>query len=425
MDAFDAYLGARYGRDKFGADAVEHLIRQRVLEVEIEKRGVRVDPRALERAIAEADAQIRARDGRTLEEELAAKSMSRATFEGLFRQHLACEQLVRDDMSVPEGEPVRPEQQELWLSDRVKAARVERPGLAGDPVAVVEGAPIRRADVGRAVRFKLSRSELRDALRAAVGIRLVEARARELSIETTPERIEQAIARRRERFAANSRLDGVTFEQFLQARGLTVDDLRADSGVRGEALLAAIAARTFPDDEVDRRYAAAKDRWDGLFGPTRHVSWVLLQAVTAPNPFVARTYAEADRELTRLAEGVKSIADFGRIASIYSTHAASRSARGELGWLHRLEPGIDAALLEAAFRAEPGKVFGPVRTGDGSALVWVREERPGPDAPALRALLRNELANDLYRSLLEEAKITTYLDPVTAPAASSPAPPRR
>jgi hypothetical protein len=421
-EEFDRYLASRYGRDAVGRDATDYLIRERVLDAELRRRGAPPIPESeLERRIRETDTELRQRQNHTLDEELARKGMDRATFVALFRKHLACERLVRQELAVPPEEPVRPEQQELWLTERVQASGVERTGLPPGVVARVEGVPVTEGELGRAIRMKLGLSELREAVRAAVGIRLVEAKAKALGVEATPEDVEAAIARRRARFGEGLRLEGVSFEQFLQAKGLTVDDLRSDGGVRGEALLAKAGALLLPDAEVDRRREAERARFDALFGEARRISWILLPAAAAPNAFVSRTYEEADRELAALATRAASPSEFARLASIHSGHAATRARGGEIGWCRRAERGVDGALLAAAFGAEPGKVVGPLRTAEGSALLLVRETRPGPEGAELRALVRGELVSDLYRSWLDAARIVTIYDPPTPAPTSVPA----
>jgi len=417
---FERSLASRYAKDTLGREAFDHLVRERVLDREIERRGFRAAPEELERALAATEAQLRARDGRSIEDELRSRGMDRETFVDLFRKHLACERFARDDLRVPADEEVRPDQQELWLRERAKAARVERSGLPEGVLATVDGAPIRDVDLGRALRLKMSRSEVRDAIVAAVGIRLVSEKARDLAVEATPADVEAAIDRRRERFASHREVEGVGFEQFLQARGLSVDDLRADPGVRGEAVLAKVAMRLYPDAEVDRRYEAECDAYDGVYGAARLVSWILLHAAHAPNALISRTYDEADGELRRLAERATSPAEFARLASAHSMDGPTRERGGEIGWLHRRETGRDAALLQASFEAKIDVTTGPVRTSEGSCLLLVRSERPAPTLGEMRSLVRDDLASRLYRSMLRDAKIATYVDAPREAASSAP-----
>ncbi len=412
---FDESLAYRFSRDEVGRDAIDYLIQDVVLSSEIERRGLVVSPANLAAALEKLDAQLRAAENHSLEEELASKGMERRAFEEVFRKQLACERMVREDLGLPGSEPVSAEQQTLWLREQVKRAQVEREGLPAGSYARVGGRTIDGRALGATLRLKLSRRDLRDALRDLAGLRLVDRRAAELEVVATPEGIEATLARRRARYEPSATAaQGLGWEEVLRAtRGITLDDLRADAGVRAETLLWGIAEKSYPDDEIDRRYAEARDHWDGLFGESRRVSWILLHAVHAPNALVARTYDEADRELRDLIARAKSAAEFGRLASMYSNDGASRARNGDLGWLHRLERGADPAILAALFHpdAAVGAALGPIRVEQGSAALFFQAAKPGLQGDELRRSIRSELMGDLYRRLVTDAKITTYVDP--------------
>ena len=425
MSQLEKYIATRYAREPVGKDALDYEIRERVLEQEALKRNIRIPDSELQAAIQKIDAGIREQTKHSLDDELGLKGMDRSTFEAIYRKQLACERMVRADLAVPAGETVGAEQQELWLSEKVNGAKIVREKLPPGAFALVNGDPITPAQVGATIRLKLSRAEIRDALRNLIGVLLVEARAKEMGLEADAKDIDAAIDRRRERFANNPKMVGITFDQLLQAKGLTIEDLKHDGGVRGEAILYKIGETAYPDEEVDKRYAAEKAKFDGAFGESRKVSWILMHASSDPNTLIKKTYPEVELELKQIAERATSAAEFGRLAGIYSTDTSTRKIGGDLGWLHRAEPGIEPPILAAVFAADApeGKVFGPIRNTQGSALLWVHDKRPAPEMKLMRRAVRSELVGEFYRKLLENANITTYLDPPAA-TASRPDPKR-
>ena len=301
MSQLEKYIATRYAKEPVGKDALDYEIRERVLEQEALKRNIRIPDSELQAAIQKIDAGIREQTKHSLDDELGLKGMERSTFEAIYRKQLACERMVRADLAVPSGETVGAEQQELWLSEKVNGAKIVREKLPPGAFALVNGDPITPAQVGATIRLKLSRAEIRDALRNLIGVLLVEARAKEMGLEADTKDIDAAIDRRRERFANNPKMVGITFDQLLQAKGLTIEDLKHDGGVRGEAILYKIGETAYPDEEVDRRYAAEKAEFDGAFGESRKVSWILMHASSDPNTLIKKTYpevelrAEADR----------------------------------------------------------------------------------------------------------------------------------
>lgn len=413
FEELDTFMALRFAREPIGKDALDFEIRERVLELEAARRGIRVEPAELREALTRVEADIVAQARHSLEEELELKGMDRATFEGIYRTQLLCEKLVRADLGIPRGEGVRREQQELWLSERVKGTKVVKDNLPPGIVAVVLDSKITKADLGRTIRLKLGRSDVRDAARALAALHIVEARARELEIDVGPEQIRAAIERRRERFAADPRMVGLTFEQLLEARGTSIDELERDRGVRAEALLHEISRRLYSDDEIDRRYDTNRAAYDDRFGEARRVSWILLHASQERNPLIKRTFDDADAELTALAQRASSVAEFARLATLHSTDDTSRQRGGDLGWMHRREPGVEPSILAAVFApdARVDRALGPVRSSHGSALLWITAQRPAPARAAIRAAIRAELAAEVYRKLVSEARVTTYLDP--------------
>ncbi|MBL8693106.1 MAG: peptidylprolyl isomerase [Planctomycetes bacterium] len=425
MAEFERYLATRYQKDSLGKDALEYLIRDRILEREVERRGIVISAEELAAALAVVEKQILEAERHTLAEELELKAMDRATFEAFYRKHLACERMVREDLQIQKHEPVRPEQQELWLADRVKQTKVDREGQPAGVLASIGGSPVTLEDLGRTLRLKLGRADVREALKAFVGMRLVATKAAEAGVELSAADIEAAITRRRERFVANNPIAGVSFEEFLKAKGVTLDDLRADGGVRGEAQLWKLGEKLYPDAEVDKQYEARKDYWDGLLGESRRVSWILLFAAHTPGFPVSKTFPEAEQELTGMMDRWKAspqpASEFARLASIYSNDGTSKKRNGEIGWLHRREPGYDAGLLGAVFAtdAAPGRLVGPFRVEQGAGVALIHEVKPGPEPAALRPQIRSALVAELYQRMRDEAKITTYLDP-KVPAGISP-----
>lgn len=412
MEEFELYVARRFGKDTIGKDAADYIIQDVVLDLEIERRAVAVSNEDLREAVAAMESQLKQATGHSLDDELASKGMPRATFEALYRKQLACDRMVRGDLGLAPKETLRPEQQQLWISERVKATPVEREGIPADACMVVGGVPVKKSKLGNTILLKMSRSSSRDAITALGSIRMVQDRAAAANITIDAKDLEDSIQRRRERFATHPMMSGVNFEQFLQARGHSLDDLRADPALHAESLLWKLALKNYPDEEIDKQYAAARERFDGLYGEQRHVSWILLYAGTVKNELITKTYADADAELKQIIPQATSSAEFARLAKIYSKHGESAKNGGEIGWLHRREPNYDPVVLAAAFAPDVpvGKVLGPIHASDGSALLMVHGTRPAPGIEIMRRLIRSELTGELYKNITSSAKFTTWLD---------------
>lgn len=180
-----------------------------------------------------------------------------------------------------------------------------------------------------------------------------------------------------DRYGEDGRAD---FVRALGDQGLSEDD------VLGEFRRLLQTRRLFDavtDDvevsgaEVDAAFA---ERQDQLAIPERR----------SLRHLVVATEEEARAALTRLQEGEP----FAQVAADVSLDEATRDAGGELGSLSAAE--LAPAFAEAAFAAEPGMPFGPVRTDLGFHVGVVDEVTPGrsPTLEEVREPLRERLVGE-------------------------------
>jgi peptidyl-prolyl cis-trans isomerase D len=103
--------------------------------------------------------------------------------------------------------------------------------------------------------------------------------------------------------------------------------------------------------------------------------------------------AKAMERAQGLAKEIAGGKDFAEVARASSEDAATKPGGGDLGWVER--GNWDAALANAAFALEPGKVTQPIETKFGVHLVKVEEKKPAQDKTLEQ--VQDEIATTLYK----------------------------
>ena len=408
------YLTAKYRKREEGRSALQHL-RQRILvEREAERRRLAIPDGKVAEELRELRQRFEAAGPvpAGFEEELRRRQLSFAEFAGLLRISLLHEELARQDFGLAAGESPSSEQMNLWLSEREKKAEVvEDPArLPHGAVASVDGREISNDLVGATLRTLIGPKATRTALVDLIGARLVHKRGAELGLEAAEADLDAEIARRRERVSADERFAGVGYEALLQTQGQTVEELRADPKFRAGVLLAKIAERIYTAEALEGIYRKDAGRYEGLYGESRKVSWILIRGAGSPNALIKRSFEEAEKEIRTIRDQIRGPEDFPKAAKIYSEDERTNSSGGEVGFLHRREPDFEPAMLDAVFAAKTREIVGPLRIPQGAALLLVGETQPAPAHGEILSRIRDEMRADLYGEGLRTAKIVTFLD---------------
>ncbi|HTP40116.1 MAG TPA: peptidyl-prolyl cis-trans isomerase [Steroidobacteraceae bacterium] len=160
---------------------------------------------------------------------------------------------------------------------------------------------------------------------------------------------------------------------------------------------------TYPSAaELQAAYDANKARL--TTAPEYHLAQIF---VSAPDGADTQKLAAALRKAADVAAKLAVTgADFQKLASDLSDHAASAAHGGDLGFLpeNRLLPEVVAALKSL----RPGEIAGPIKTAQGLHFVKLLEVRSGK-TPALaevqdslKEALRAQRAQDVQQAYLEE-----------------------
>lgn len=220
------------------------------------------------------------------------------------------------------------------------------------------------------------------------------------------------------RAAAKSMAVSMLMEQEARERGITVSDKQA------RAQLNIIVSRAYPqgsDAFLRRLSTQGVSQRDMVAELKRQIAnsrlFVAVTKDVAPvtEDDISRALAQRDpaaiaperrtlrnivvktqQQATRLVRRADSEAAFQRLAKRFSLDGSTRNRGGELGTVTADQ--LDAAYAKAAFAANPGSVFGPVRTKFGWNVGMVERVHPPKPLPE----------QEIKANLAEERKLGTW-----------------
>lgn len=290
---------------------------------------------------------------------------------------------------------------------------------AADVVATCADSPITRAEVDAVMR-RLGMTEMpagpqRLRAEAAVLEQLVDERVLRIEligmgITVSDDELDEASTKLQAQIAGR----GGDFEQFLVAAGRTRDSLRDQLAL--EIALDKFVRRQLTPEALAAAYEKNHRELDG----TRlRVSHILLRPQTIGDGDPAARLIEQAKEIRRLiVQGRLTFADAAR------KHSAgpSRRSGGDLGWIGRDDPMLDA-FSSQAYKLAKGTVSEPFVTPFGVHLITitaVEQGRIGIDAvrPRLEKLLAAQLVRALVAAGRQRIKVAfkggvPHFDPAT------------
>jgi peptidyl-prolyl cis-trans isomerase SurA len=264
-------------------------------------------------------------------------------------------------------------------------------------------------------RFPAASGDQRQRQEAAVVEQLVEdrllrAELDRLAIVVGSDELEARLAQFRQQLAAR----GVRFEAFLvqsgrderSIRDQMLTELRVEKYVQPR-LTAEALAETFEKNHRD------------LDGTRLRVSHILLRPETLRgDDAVDKCLAEAEEIRRRIMLGNRSFED----AALMSSAGPSRRRGGDLGWITREAPLVDA-FARQAFLLAKGEVSRPFVTPFGVHVIKVTDVEPGTVSmdtvrPRVQQLLVKSLVRDLVAQAARRTQVTyaegvPHFDPET------------
>jgi hypothetical protein len=391
-------------RDR-GRETIAHLVDATLIREAAVARDLMPKPEEAQAYWRELQRQMRAAGSRP-EDVPAVRNTPEREWLAQIAVQMAHERVVRAELGLSEREPASKDMLTLWLQERRKKARI-----VDDPDALPAGVAVRVGDTAvPVIEFGLlllrtaKDHERQETIGLVALLATLEAAARREGFEVTAHDLDVAVQQRREAAARDPTRRGATFENLLEAQGLTIAALRDLHTFRAHVLLDKLAARRFPAAELAKELEQDREAVLERVGPRRRLALIFVRAADVPNALIPRDFAEATAHLATLRE-LLAKETFEKVARLESDHNATKMQGGDAGWHHRRSERLPEPVLAAAFALPPGEVSTPIRTDDGCFLVKVVDVEPVPADDVLLQRLREEKAIALRQQLLADSKL--------------------
>ena len=288
------------------------------------------------------------------------------------------------------------------------------PAQIPDVVARVNGEDVKKAELDMALRSLEDRArsavpaEQRDAvyrqvLDRIVGFHLLVQEAKARKVIAPPWEVDGQLDQIRKQFPSED-----AFKQMLQARGVTLEKLRADAAQT-------IAVNLMLKNELEPKIAVSEADTRSFYEQNRprfrqedsvHASHILIRV---PEQADAAARARAKAQADDLLAQVKKGADFADLAKKFSQDPGSAPNGGDLGFFPKgqMVPAFEAA----AFGLKPGATSGVVETPVGYHIIRVKEAKAGRDLGYEEVKAQIE---DYLKQQLRDRKSQEFVDQLKA-----------
>jgi len=415
------YVVSLLGKRDTGRELIQQMVRETAIKQEMSRRNLRVSARALEARSTELDKAMRQHSGgeKGLMEYIEEQGVGREEFFEALRLSIAHETMARSDFDMDANEAIDPAKLNLWLKELLSRKKVEAEDPDEGAAAVIDGETIENRAFGKRLAAHIGREKASNILTELIGIRLILARADELGLAVTGEDVDSELREREAKLQARPGFETITYANFLEATsGQNLEDLTKSDKFRAEILMKKLAQTLLTERDLARFFEKNRESFERRFGEAARVASIFLKAARFPNKTVNRSFDDAVRELEAIRRRIEQgEAVFENMARIYSEHESGKQG-GDLGFLGRNVEGFGEIVAEC-LAADEGALLGPFKTTGGCHLVRALAKR----GPVVFAAVRDEVARDarqdLYRSMLDEAKIQKSTDPPPHASSSS------
>jgi peptidyl-prolyl cis-trans isomerase SurA len=301
--------------------------------------------------------------------------------------------------------------------------------------AVVDGAPITRAEVDKYYRTQLNPDAPEPSQDEALSLKLnvldelvnnhiLLEKAKTLGLQAADGEVEDKFTEFKSPYTEEE------FQRQLKARGYTVDDLRND--IRQQLSIQKVINRevvakiTVTDQDVQDFYNQNRAQFN-VTEPQYRIAQIVITPHKDPGlrnrkNDDATTDAEARRKAAALEQQLSTGADFAQVAMDYSEDPASAGSGGDLGYVPESSLSqSDPALKKAVMSLKAGQISGIIVLRDSYRILkLVAKEAPGQrdlNDPSVQQSIRDNIRNrkeQLLRAAYlavarNNAKITNYL----------------
>lgn len=310
-------------------------------------------------------------------------------------------------------------------------SKTEKVPVLPDPVAVVEGVKIKRAELEKEFNTELSASgktapalteeQKQQGYRTVLDNMIIDRllRKRSSDVKVTDEEVDRQIQQIKSGFPSEDKMN-----EALKKNDLTLDKLKKkirldlkpkqwiESQIAGKTEVSDTDAQAFYDQHPESFKAPEMVR----------ASHILIQVPQDAKPeAVAEKKKAIDAVAARIAKGE----DFNKVAGEVSEDPSAKQNGGDLNFFSHDQ--MLPEFSEAAFKLEKGKVSDPVKTQYGFHLIKVTDKKETHVVPfaeakeKIIAFLKNqkkrEAVNNLIVSVRQKADVKVNLPPLEKPAA--------
>ena len=418
----DEVLIWRDGRSPNGKQALGQLLELRILDSMARAEGLEITDAALRARFDELDALARqggAEDG--LAADIAARGIAPAEFREYLRLAMIHEALTRKALGLADDAPLTADQQQLWLQSTLTERGVtEKAHPWPEGVVCVSGdVTITRQQFGAHLRSQVDDEDKRNVLYLILLERAVRARMPEVTQEGFTLALDREVERRAAEVAMDPRYKGASYEQLLDARGLSIEAVRRDPAIRSAALAHEAVDRAHDDESLKAVYAAEREYFDGLFGESVEVRVCFRNASPREDDPLRPSFAKVEAEMAEMLAAIEAPADFARVIEIHSEDRTTRDEGGLVGRFTRGTPGVPEPLREATFAelerlggklGPEGALIGPIRLQNGVILAQLSNRLPAPTWETMGQHVHRELRRRFLEESLSRDSVITYLD---------------
>lgn len=411
----------REGKSPSGQAALRQLIELRVVEHLGKKQGVVISEEELGEKMATLDDEARRSGLRGgLTELMSNEGVKPEEFRRYLRLAMIHEALTRQALGLKKSSPITPDQQQLWLENTLKERgykALEHPWSNGI-VAESGDISITRQEFAQHLRDEIVDEEQREACFVILLERAVRKLMPEVSDVGAEAALDREIERRQRKAAADPKFQGASYDQVLNARGLSLDSLRRDPAIRAAALAHDFVDRKHNAASIRQLYETERARFDSRFGEAVEVRILYKNASQRSDDPLRDSFSKVEKELESMRDAMEGPDDFLGAVEIHSQDRETRKRKGLLGTLTRHgNSGEWANLREASFKVvdeDPdnckGKILGPVRLTNGVVLVMLGGRTPAPTWPEMAKRVHQDQRRQFMERALTRDQVATYLD---------------
>jgi peptidyl-prolyl cis-trans isomerase C len=296
------------------------------------------------------------------------------------------------------------------------------PAQLPDVVARVNGEDVKKAEFEMAIKSIEDRARsavpaeqrnevYRQVLDRLIGFHLLVQEAKTRKVVAPPWEVDTQVEQIKKQFPNED-----AFKQMLQARGVTLEQLRTDTA---QTIAVNVMLKNELEPKVVVTEADSKKFYDENKPRFRqddavHASHILIRT---PENADAAAKAKAKTQAGDLLAQIKKGADFSDLAKKHSQDPGSAPNGGDLGFFSKGQ--MVPAFEQAAFGLKPGQTSGVVETPFGYHIIRVSEFKAGRDLgydevkaqidEYLKQQIRDRKSQEFVDQLKAKSKVQVFI----------------